>query len=278
MRQPQTGRAPRPVQVERERLQFRRLIAGNPNYFGNLPNSPFEPVQKIIQNTTYEEITCVGYNLERSQLEATVQIKRPTGYSGDLCSNGSIEYVRFFLDYGGGWEDQGVVGFNVHDIPNSNDCNQDPTKPLSYVASLKIDPKRRVCRRPVLPRVRAILSWQVVPPPDPNYPPVWGNVFEDNIQIKPYWRNLAAVLDQIAVAVGQQIEIPEVYQELVDIPIPLPDPPDPPIAELAQLYATGARGRAAAVEPHRFGLPQIHAAMNNVAIDQNALVATAAEW
>jgi hypothetical protein len=279
MRQSQTGRAPAAVQIETERVQFRRLLAGNPNYFGNFPESPFQPVKKIALNKTYEEITCVGYNPDKSQLEATVQIKRPTGYGGDLCSDGSIEYVRFFLDYGSGWEDQGVMGFNVHDIPNSNDCHQDPTKPLSYVASLKIDPKRKVCRLPVLPKVRAILSWQAIPTAgNANYPPVWGNVFEDHIQIKPRLRDFGAAFDQIAVAVGQTIEIPAVYQELVDIPIPLPDPPDPPIAELARFYAADARSRAAAVEPHRFGLAQIHAAMNSVAVDQNILAAAAAEW
>jgi hypothetical protein len=143
---PPRGPKPAPARIETERVQFRQLLARNPNYFGNLPNSPFQPVKTIASNTTYEQITCVGYNPDRSQLEATVQIKRPTGYGGDLCTDGTIEYVRFFLDYGAGWEDQGIMGFNVHDIPNSNDCHKDPTKPLSYVATLKIDPKRKVCR------------------------------------------------------------------------------------------------------------------------------------
>src|SRR5215470_9410096 len=123
------------VAVEKERLQFKRLLGQNPNYFGNFPESPFPPVKKIVGNTSYEEITCVGYNLDKLQLEATVQIKRPTGYGGDLCSDGTIEYVRFFLDYGAGFEDQGVMGFNVHDIPNSTDCAKDATKPLSFIAS-----------------------------------------------------------------------------------------------------------------------------------------------
>ncbi len=190
-------------------------------------------------------------------------------------------HVRFFLDYGSGWEDQGVSGFNVHDIPNSTDCHKDATKPISYVASFKIDPKRKVCRFPVLPRVRAILSWQAIPPAgNANYPPVWGNVFEDHIQIKPWWRNLAAAFDQITVSVGQTIEIPDVYKELLEIPIPLPDPPDPPINELAQLYgATDTKAkRAPAVEAHRFGLSDIQAAIQGVAVSQEVLVAKAAEW
>ncbi len=272
---------PSPARVEKERVQFRQLLAENPNYFGNLPNSPFQPVKKITLNTTYEEITCVGYNLDRSQLEATVHIKRPTGYGGDLCSNGTVEYVRFFLDYGAGWEDQGVVGFNVHDIPNSRDCHKDLTKPLSYIATLKIDPKRRVCRIPVLPKVRAILSWQAIPTlGNPNYPPIWGNVFEDHIQIRPWWRNFAAAIDLIAAATKEKLDIPEIYEELVEIPIPLPDPPDPPISELAKLYAPkGAKAKAPlTVEPHRFGLSDIQAATDGVAVSQDILVAKASEW
>ncbi len=276
---PQSDSKAASARIEKERAQFKRLLAENPNYFGNFPESPYKPQQKIIGNTTYEEITCVGYNLDKSQLEATVHIKQPTGYGGDLCSNGTIEYVRFFLDYGSGWEDQGVMGFNVHDIPNSADCHKDPTKPLSYVASLSIDPKRRVCRFPVLPRVRAILSWQAVPPAGKaNYPPVWGNVFEGNVQIKPWWRNLAAAIDQIAVAAGQKIDIPDLYKELAEIPIPLPDPPDPPIAELAKLYAARDAKAVPTVEPHRFGLAHIHAATQGMAVSQDILVAQAAEW
>jgi hypothetical protein len=267
--------------VPQERQNFKALLLSNPNYFGNLAKSPVKPVKKIVANTTYEQLTCVGYSPDRSQLEATVQIKQPTGYGGDLCHDGTVEYVRFFLDYGAGWEDQGVVGFNVHDIPNFDDCHKDPTKPLSYIASLKIDPKRKVCRFPVLPKVRAILSWQAIPTAgNANYPPVWGNVFEDHVQIKPWWKTFAAAFDQIVEAVGQKIDIPDVYKEFVDIPIPLPDPPDPPIAELTKLYAaTDAKAKAApTVEPHRFGLAHIHAAMKSMALNQDIIVAKAAEW
>jgi hypothetical protein len=276
----QSGQKTAAARIEKERVQFKTLLAGNPNYFGNLPNSPFPPVSKIALNTSYEEITCVGYHPDTAHLEATVQIKRATGYGGDLCQNGTIEYVRFFLDYGAGWEDQGVMGFNVHDIPSSNDCHKDPTKPLTYVASLKIDPRRKVCRFPVLPKVRAILSWQAVPTAgNPNYPPVWGNVFEDHVQIRPWWRNFAAAFDLVAVSLNQKLEIPELYEELIPIPIPLPDPPDPTIVELAKLYsAQGKASRAYAVEAHRFGLADISAVMHTTAVSQDLLVAKAAEW
>lgn len=269
------------VRIERERSQFRWLLAQNPNYFGNLADSTFQPVKKIAANAAYEQITCVGYNPDRTQLEATVQIKRPTGYGGDLCKDGTVEYVRFFLDNGTGWDDQGVIGFNVHDIPNSTDCHKDPTKPINYVATLKIDPKTRVCRIPVLPKARAILSWQAIPTAgDPNYTPVWGNVLDQHVQLKPWVRNFAAAFDEVSTALGQKLEIPDFFEELINVPVPLPDPADPTIAELAELYHRGGGKRGAAsplVEAHRFGLADIHAATQGP-VNQEILAAKAAEW
>ena len=46
--------------IQRERLHFRTLLLSNPNYFGNVANSPFKPVVPIQANKNYEEIGCVG--------------------------------------------------------------------------------------------------------------------------------------------------------------------------------------------------------------------------
>lgn len=270
------------VRIEKERAQFKTLLASNPNYFGNLPDSIFKPVKKLTFNTSFEEITCVGYNPDRSELEATVQIKRPNGYGGDLCQDGTVEFVRFFVDYGAGWEDQGVAGINVHDIPTTNDCHQASTKPLSYVATLKINPRRRVCRIPVLPRVRAILSWQAIPTAgNPNYPPVWGNVLETHIQIKRWEFNLAAAIDKVAALSKVELELPDSLLDLAEIPIPLPDPGDPPIGELAQLYSakrTKGAASAHAVEPHRFAMAEVKALTGSFAADQQIMTLKAAEF
>jgi hypothetical protein len=173
------------------------------------------------------------------------------------------------------------MGFNVHDIPNSTDCAKDATKPLSYIASLPITPKRKVCRYPVLPKVRAILSWQAIPTAgNANYPAGLGECVHDHVQIKPFVRNFAAAVDLVAVATGTKIDIPPQFEEIGDIPIPLPDPPDPPIAVLTKLYApTSAKQQVAQLVPsHRFGLAQVHAAIENVTVDQQILTSTASEW
>jgi hypothetical protein len=281
------AKAPGRVAVERERGQFSVLLAGNPNYFGNLEGSPFKAVKPLQLNKKYEEVTCVGFNLNLNTLEATIQIKLPVGYGGNLCQAGSTEYVRFFIDYGTGWQDAGMVSFNVHDIPNSNDCAKQPTKPLSYVLTQEIDPLQKFCFTAVLPKVRAILSWQIQPPAgnaNANWLPVWGNVLDRHIQIKPRPWNFVDLVDVLGASVKQKLTLPTELEEVKLQPIPLPDPPPVELAELAELYrgqATRQEAKSAAitsVEPHRFGLEQLHAAISAGALDQPALSAKISEW
>src|SRR4051812_13673685 len=78
-----------PRQVERERTQFRALLLQNPNFFGNLKDSPFKAVASIASNTTYEELKCAGFHPQLNRLEAVVWVKQATGYSGDICTPGS---------------------------------------------------------------------------------------------------------------------------------------------------------------------------------------------
>lgn len=145
--------------------------------------------EKVIANagnTFYEEIKSVSYHPDLKTLEAIIAAKRDNGYNGTLCTDGSYAFVRFYLDYGHGWEDQGYSAVNEHDIPTEQDCKKKPEKPLSYSASLKITPKTNKCSVHVLPKVRAVLEWNKIPPAnDPNYSSIWGNTIDDHIQIKP---------------------------------------------------------------------------------------------
>jgi len=84
---------------EFERKRFLPLLLANPNYFGNLQNSPLKPVKKIIANSSYEELKCVGFNPQLNRLEGVVWIKQTTRYNGGICTSGSLEYVSFFLSY-----------------------------------------------------------------------------------------------------------------------------------------------------------------------------------
>ncbi len=177
--------------VQPERSNFLPMIAKNPNYFGNIPGSKLKANFLMKGNISYEEISCLGYNPSTQILSATFDIKRSYGYSGNLCTSGSLEYVRFYIDFhdGAGWIDQGSVAINVHDIPADTDCFKSSTMPVTYTACLKKKTgKFSTCGHPVLPRVRAILSWNYEPPADsPGWSPVWGNVKESDIQLQPFF-------------------------------------------------------------------------------------------
>ena len=179
-----------PFPVELSRARFRTLLAGNPNYFGTLKDSQlgelFKAVEEKQSDTRYEEIGCVSYSPELDRLEATIVVKQPVGYSGGPCTTGSVEHVRFFVDFGSGWVDAGVAATRVYDVATNRDCAGDLDHPYVHVVGVVLTPLRKFCASPVLPRVRAILSWEHEPTAgDPGYVPVWGEVQEDHIQIRP---------------------------------------------------------------------------------------------
>lgn len=231
-------------EAEPERTQFRALILGNPNYFGNLKISPFQPVKQIILDTKYEELKCVGYNPQFDRLEAVVYIKSETGYNGGVCSPGTPEYVRFYLSYDNGvtWEDLGMTSFQAYDIPGD--------KPLEYDVTLPIHPKEKSCSVENLPRVRAILSWNVPPPPGtPDFTPVWGNVSQARIQIDPLKFVLLGDLLREA-----KLKLPQNVQAAVDLSQPIQSPKPGPLAaaELKTLY------KEKGVPEHRYLFSEIH--------------------
>ncbi len=266
--------------IEKERRYFTRLIAENPNYFGTFLHDTLKPVHKEWKPATkYEELTCVGYNHNLEMLEATIQLKRSYGYGGsDLCDDGSTEYVRFFLDYGDGWEDCGLAAVRVHDIATLKDCAKVSTKPLTYVVTRPITPKPKWCHHPVLPKVRAILSWSKIPGSDPYEPTIWGNVLERHIQIKPSQPLLLDVIQSIKKMAGLEkiIDLPKVLEEAAT-PIPLPEPPVLSISELALKYKA-YKAKKILVQPHRFGAKDLEAATSPNTLAPEALTAKIAEW
>lgn len=274
--------AEKKVVIEKERSEFKQVLLKNPNFFGTIDGSPFKAVKKMAGNTKYEELTCIGFNPTQDMLEATVQIKLPYGYGGNLCSTGTTEYVRFFVDYGGGagWEDLGVAGFSIHDLADGLDCAKKPNKPLSYVVTMPFDPKRDSCGIPVMPKVRGILSWNVMPTSNSGQPPVWGNVLDRHIQIRPRPKLVKDVAIAIGSGMGKKVDLPEEFKHLEFVPIPEPGPPPVELGELVKLYQSGAPGKAAkaVVEPHRLGFSQILTALHSPVLAPASVNAKIAEW
>ncbi len=132
-------------------------------------------------DTTYEELDCVGLDINRNMLAGVVKVKLPYGFNGGLCTAGSTEYVAFWVDWGSGYEYAGTATLNTHDI------SAFPPGGLEYALGLPVDvaSHRQPCEKgPKTANVRAILSWQTSPPPtNPNYVPVWGNQLDALVQI-----------------------------------------------------------------------------------------------
>ena len=176
--------------VPPERAKFTQYLAENPNFFGNQPELDYEPEIEKVSDTSYEALNCVGYDPGAKQLEAIVSVKRDYGYGGDLCEDGSVEFVRFFIDRqrNGNWEDLGVGSANVHDMPGPN--------PIDYAITIDLDEDEQPCGEPFLPRIRAVLSWNHKPPAGkPDFRPVWGNRLDADIQIEPDRPTIADLID-----------------------------------------------------------------------------------
>ncbi|MCG8329764.1 MAG: hypothetical protein MI974_18860 [Chitinophagales bacterium] len=247
-----------------ERANFKQLLAKNPNYFGSLAHSKFKVEKAIAGNTYYEELDCVGYNPELNELYATFLQKQESGYRSNLCGPGSREYVSFFVNYGSGWLEQGCAAINVHNIKTGKDCKNDPEKPLCFTASVPLkDVKRRFCRTEVLPRVRAILSWEV-PVKNPDRKPVWGNVMECQIQLKPYVINIPQLenMDYIAQFLEAATNSPHLSANQISTILnenqekakSLHDY-TPEAASLTKLATAYSTKNGYTVEPPRFSLP-----------------------
>jgi len=245
-----TSRPPTAVitatQVPRERALFRTLLTGNPNYFGNLANSSLQPIVPKQGDTTFEEIGCIGFHPQAHRLDAVVFVKQPFGYSGDICSNGSQECVRFYLSFDNGttWIDQGASSFTVYDVPQNAELHR-----LEYATGVPCSPPQKFCLSSNVILARAILSWDHCPPPNqPNWIPVWGEVHNTHIQVQPrrrlpWWELLNEYKVKLPLEIAQHIDL--------DQEAKVKTAPELSLAQLHALY----RGKG--VEPHRYAMPTV---------------------
>jgi hypothetical protein len=245
-KKPRKGEEEPREEFARERGAFKTLLLANPNYFGNLEVSPFEPVLKIQGSTFYEELGCVGYHPQQEQLAAVVYVKQPGGYGTDICGPGTPEYVRFYLSFDGGatWQDQGMTSFQAYNVPEGTEG----ARRLEYAATLRVNPFNRFCFFNPLIQVRAILSWNNPPPANsPNWLPVWGERQDATILVEPRrflpWPELFEV---------GQIKLPLQLLETLDLQTPIAAKPQSlGAAQLARLY------REQDIPAHRFALKEI---------------------
>lgn len=186
--------AKKKVEPHRFALQEMTDFIDNPSLstghlFSGLGIKPGKYVEQLYStdgNTSYEELEYVGYNPKLQTLVATIRVKKKWGYSGNLCTDGSKEFVTFWADMNnnGTYETYlGTTSVNVYDIKSVS------KKGLEYAAFLPVNFNRfrRPCEDgPVLIPIRAVLSWQKIPPfYNPKYIPTWGNREDTLICLRP---------------------------------------------------------------------------------------------
>lgn len=223
------------IKLPRERSHFTELLLAN--HFGTIAGSAIKPKASAQNDTTYEQLMCVGYNPQLKRLDAVVNVKQSSGYSGGLCTSGSLEYVKFFVSTDGGanWSEEGTVSFNVWDVPGD--------KPLEYAASLYVNLAEKCCKHENIVTVRAILSWRVAPT-GPNDPVVWGNAVDAEIQVEPIPSDTLLHLLECA-----EIKFPfEKLSAIVDLEQPVTFGTGKALAP-AELHALYLDTK---VEPHRY--------------------------
>jgi hypothetical protein len=246
--------------VEKERTEFKALIGMNRNYFGTYPELKIKPVFPLQYKTKYEELTCVGYFPDSDRLEAVIQVKLENGYGGSLCTNGSHEYVRFYVDWNGdgdytdSGEDEGLAQVNVHNIPNivtDRRACLSKTKPLFYAVHVQPHPRKKQCRIPYIVKMKAVLSWEAPPPAgNPNAPVVWGNFIEKWIQVDPLPHLM------LSEEITPEINFDEIKKESQITPKKVL-----PVSELQKMY----EGKN--VPEKRFRFTELHSAIEKIQTD-----------
>jgi hypothetical protein len=135
-----------------------------------------EILDSLNGDTTFEELTCAGYNPQNRTLEGVIKVKQSNGFSGGLCTAGSLEYVSFFAFVSGAWQSLGTATVRVYDLTSATAAN-----PISYAVFRISNVAEMPCSDLTGIPLRAILSWQTEPT-GPDFIPTWGNVVNTHIQ------------------------------------------------------------------------------------------------
>ncbi len=148
------------------------------------PSEVLKYARRYSSITHWEELLCAVFNPNASRLMAVVSIRQTDGYSGILRRHGSIEYVRFYVDWRDG-KGQQPVGLSHFKVCDSIEEGVKRQLPVYHLASCSFEGDRylRLQQRGVQPTVRAVLSWNHVPDMDIEFMPVFGNHVDSQISI-----------------------------------------------------------------------------------------------
>jgi len=168
-----------------ELLLTRNILLAHPLAGKVAPADVIGHVRRYSSVTHWEELVCAVINTKAAQLMGIVSIRQPDGYSGIFRRHGSIEYVRFFIDWGEytGFQSAGVAHFKVFDsAAKGADTSRFPLYHL-VATDFDIDRYWESVLSGMQPKVRAVLSWNQLPESDVAFTPVFGNQVDSRICI-----------------------------------------------------------------------------------------------
>ncbi|MCG8015256.1 MAG: hypothetical protein JAY97_03485 [Candidatus Thiodiazotropha sp. 'RUGA'] len=148
------------------------------------PEDILRCVRRYSEVTHWEEVLCAAIYPKAEKLIAIVSRHQPEGYSGILRRHGSVQYVRFFIDWGdqSGFQALGLSHFKVCDAASDE---PEDRFPVCHLVSLGFNADRywESLMQGYRPVVRAVLSWNQVPELDPEFVPVFGNRIDSQIRV-----------------------------------------------------------------------------------------------
>ncbi|MEJ2622714.1 MAG: hypothetical protein P8163_21465 [Candidatus Thiodiazotropha sp.] len=153
---------------------------------GDVPSTDvLRCVRRYSGVTLWEELLCAAIVPKAEKLIAIVSQRQAEGYSGILREHGSVQYVRFFVDWGDqkGFHALGLSHFKVRDaVPDEAEARY----PVSHLVSTKFNADRYwdALMQGYQPVVRAVLSWNQVPELDAEFLPVFGNRIDSQIRLE----------------------------------------------------------------------------------------------
>jgi hypothetical protein len=151
---------------------------------GTLQGAALRNTRKFSCVTHWEELRCVAINTKSEHLMAVVSIRQPEGYSSVVNNHNSSEYIRFFIDWGRGeaYQPVGLVHFEVGDA--SSGGSEPIQLPYQQLVTTRFDVDRYwdSVLDGIQPKVCAVLSWNLKPPKEAGFRPVFGNVIESRIR------------------------------------------------------------------------------------------------
>lgn len=185
------GRPPKTMRSEEPKNQpisselhlTRSLLLERTSAARTMRGSALRSVRNYSCVTHWEELLCVAINTKLERLMAVVSIRQPDGYSSLLNNHHSMEFIRFFIDWGRGEAYQPVklANFEVRDASHAGG----PPRPQYHqLVTTRFDADRYwdSVLDGIQPKVCAVLSWNQMPPEDPEFLPVFGNVVESRIR------------------------------------------------------------------------------------------------